>query len=78
MAVRRVGYLRSSARRACRNCSIEVGCADEGGYSAGERRDGITTRWIVCDGVEASCCRMFCSIEGKGEEVAEVGEGIGT
>jgi hypothetical protein len=78
MAVRRVKYCRSSARRACRNWSIEVGCADAEVYSAGERSDGITTRWIVCDGVDASCRRMFCSIDGKGEEVAEVGGGIGT
>jgi hypothetical protein len=57
---------------------MEVGWADEGGYSAGERRDGITTRWIVCDGVDSSCCRMFCRIGGKGDADAPVGGGIGT
>jgi hypothetical protein len=78
MAVRRVWYCRSSARRAWRNWSMEVGWADEGEYNAGERRDGITTRWIVCDGVDSSCCRIFCRIGGKCDAEVPAGGGIGT
>jgi hypothetical protein len=77
MAVSRVGYCRNSARSACRNWRIEVGCADEGEYSAGDRRDGNTTRCMVCGGVEASCRCRFCNIDGKGDAEAPVGGGIG-
>ena len=57
---------------------MEVGCAADEGYRAGERRDGIKIRWIVCGGVETSCCLIFCNIEGNGDTVAPVGEGMGT
>lgn len=56
---------------------MEVGWAEEGEYNAGERRDGITTRWIVCDGFDSSCWRMFCKIGGKGD-AEPPGRGIGT
>ena len=54
IAVSLVGYCRNNARRACRNWRIEFGCEDVGGYHAGERRDGMTRRWMVWLGVEAS------------------------
>lgn len=77
MAVRREGYCLSSARRAWRNCRIELGWAEEGGYSAGEMREGMTRRWMVCDGVEASCRCMFSSIAVKGDAELDVGRGMG-
>lgn len=56
---------------------MKLGCAANGGYKAGERSDGITSLCTICNGVEASCLCRFCSIDGKGEEVADVGRGIG-
>ena len=71
-----MGYCRSSARSPCRNCSIELGCEDEDGYKAGESREGMTRRWVVSGGDEASCCWMLCSIDGKGDVELVVGRGI--
>lgn len=45
MAVSCVGYLRSKARRAWRNCRTTSGRDAFGGYIAGERRLGMITRW---------------------------------
>ena len=76
MAVSRVGYCLSKALRACRNWSIEFGCEDVGGYNAGERRDGMTRRCIVCAGVDASCCCTLCNIAINGDDDADVVRGI--
>jgi hypothetical protein len=67
-AVSRVGYCLSNARRPCRNCSTERGCADEDGYNAGESKEGTTRRWTTFTGDEASCCCMLCNIVGNAEE----------
>ena len=50
-AVRRVGYCRRSARRPWKKAMKFVGWAECGGYRAGERIVGITSRWTV-DGDE--------------------------
>lgn len=55
---------------------MALGCAEEAGYRAGERRDGMTRRCIVWGGVDASCCCRFCSIDGNGEALADVARGI--
>jgi hypothetical protein len=75
--VSRVGYCLSSARKPCRNCSIELGCANDDGYSAGESREGMTRRWTVLTGDEASCCCSVCSISGNAEEELVVEGDIG-
>jgi hypothetical protein len=77
IAVSRVGCCLSSARRPCRNCRIELGCEEDDGYSAGERRDGITRRWIVFDGEEASCCWRLCNMDTNVDDELRVGRGIG-
>jgi hypothetical protein len=45
MAVSCVGYFRSKARRAWRNCRRISGREAFGGYNAGDRRFGIMTLW---------------------------------
>jgi hypothetical protein len=76
MAVMRVGYCRRSARSACKNWRIELGCEEEGGYSAGEIREGITSRWIESGGEETSWRCIFCRIAGNGEDLVVRGMGI--
>lgn len=74
-AVSRLEYCLSSARSPCRNCSIELGCAEDDGYSAGERRDGMTRRWMVFSGEEASCSfRPFKIAENAAVELVGVGD----
>lgn len=66
MAVSCAGYFRSSARRLWRNCRIISGLEALGGYNAGERIVGITTRWIV-DGEEERCDVRWAKNLVKGE-----------
>jgi len=69
MAVRRLGYRRSRARRAWRNWRTAGAWEACRGYNAGERSEGMTTRWTVPGGEESIRCCRFCRIAGKGEVV---------
>ena len=77
MAVRRFGYCRSSDRMECRNCSKCCGWPAVGGYSAGERMVGMTSRWMEAGGEEESRWVRFRTMGVKGDVVGKAFRLIG-